>query len=394
MDFGPHQIQLFATMLVVLSASFVALVCDLLKSNNEHLREQNVELKVRREEEQRRYELMLANATAQAEAHKAEAARVEQVPAAAQGAETKVRLQRVVRGPDRRRVSQEAVAVMERGAQMASSRSGPVEMPPLELSPEPVVAAAQEVEIEHVGVHQSAERGMEQGGQPMELVLGRASAESMEAAGSTSFSRDWSSLLNRRAPGPDEPGEVHAPQPPAGRTDLLAAVVAATDSTKSAEAASAAIPPGFQDGFVLRQLVEQHQPVSGLVVSIGVSAQDVEATPESEAAEAVRKLVESLLGPDDFAAQSGEEEYLLICPGERGAAAQRRLSEIAQQLWDFQLRCMGKYSVLFSWGGVEVRSESITEAIASATERMQETRRGRKLLSMEPEAREALPTAV
>jgi len=163
--------------------------------------------------------------------------------------------------------------------------------------------------------------------------------------------------------------------------------VAATDSTASADAA--AIPAGFQDGFVLTRLLEQHQPVSGLVVSIGVSAQDVEATPKSEAAEAVRMLVESLLGPEDFAAQSGEEEYLLICPGERGAAAQRRLSEIAQHLWDFQLRSMGKYSVLFSWGGVEVRSESITEAIASATERMQETRRGRKLLSMEP-----LPKAV
>ena len=40
---------------------------------------------------------------------------------------------------------------------------------------------------------------------------------------------------------------------------------------------------------------------------------------------------------------------------------------------------MGSLSILFSWGGVEVRSESIDEAIASATERMQETRRGRKL---------------
>lgn len=72
----------------------------------------------------------------------------------------------------------------------------------------------------------------------------------------------------------------------------------------------------------------------------------------------------------------------MIYPQERGASAQRRLSQIAQQLWDFQLRSLGTFQILFSWGGVEVRSESIEEAIASASERMQETKRGRKLLTM------------
>ena len=74
----------------------------------------------------------------------------------------------------------------------------------------------------------------------------------------------------------------------------------------------------------------------------------------------------------------------MIYPKEHGASAQRKLSQIAQQLWDFQLRSMGTYSILFSWGGVEVASESIEEAIASANERMQETHRGRKLLTMQP----------
>jgi hypothetical protein len=133
---------------------------------------------------------------------------------------------------------------------------------------------------------------------------------------------------------------------------------------------------------VLSRLVEQRLPVSGLVVSIGVTAQEDE-TPRDETEAAVRNLVESLLGPADFASPSNRDEYLLIFPGESGLDAQRRLSEIAQHLWDFQLRSMGKYSVLFSWGGVEVCSEPITEAIASATKRMEETRRGRKLLSMD-----------
>ena len=86
--------------------------------------------------------------------------------------------------------------------------------------------------------------------------------------------------------------------------------------------------------------------------------------------------------PQDFAFPSAYEEFLLIYPRLSGAAAQRQLSMIAQQLWDFQLRSLGSTSILFSWGGVEVASESIGEAIASASERMNETRRGRKLISM------------
>jgi hypothetical protein len=51
---------------------------------------------------------------------------------------------------------------------------------------------------------------------------------------------------------------------------------------------------------------------------------------------------------------------------------------------------MVQFSVQFSWGGVEVRSESIEEAIASATERMNETRRGRKVVAMDSDLRAAL----
>jgi GGDEF domain-containing protein len=144
--------------------------------------------------------------------------------------------------------------------------------------------------------------------------------------------------------------------------------------------------------------VERRQPISGLVVSIGLTEEkDANADNNTSVVEpvpaSVRTLIESMIGPGDFAAQSGKEEYLLIYPGVRGAAAQRKLSEVAQQLWDFQLLTMGQFSVQFSWGGVEVRSESIEEAIASATERMNETRRGRKVVAMDSEVRSALPKA-
>ncbi len=166
--------------------------------------------------------------------------------------------------------------------------------------------------------------------------------------------RDWGSLLSRNAQAPK--------------------------AASKPQAAEAPLPAGFQDGFVLSKLVQDRQQISGLVVSIGVNASSKSGgTPP----ESVGKLVQSLIGPQDFAAQSSQNEFLLICPQERGAAAQRRLSQIAQQLWDFQLRSLGSFQILLSWGGVEVRSESIEKAMASARERMQETKRGCQLLAME-----------
>src|SRR5207302_1970721 len=96
------------------------------------------------------------------------------------------------------------------------------------------------------------------------------------------------------------------------------------------------------------------------------------------------KLIESLIGPNDFAARSDEDEFLLIYPQDSGASAKQRLSHIAEKLWDFQLHSLGSMQILLSWGGVEVRSESIVEATASARERMHETKRGRKLLRRQP----------
>jgi len=139
------------------------------------------------------------------------------------------------------------------------------------------------------------------------------------------------------------------------------------------------LPAGLQDGFVLSKLVQARNPVSGLVVSIGLGNSDRKT---SRIPEPVHNLIRSLLGSEDFGCQSGEDEFLLIFPNERGAAAQRKLNEIAERLWDFQLRSMGAFSILFSWGGVGVNGESISEAVHSASERMHETQRSRKVASV------------
>jgi hypothetical protein len=336
MELGQYQLQIFVSLMMILGAAFVALICDFLKGNNEQLRELTIELQARRE----------ARVVERVERPKPEQVAAPAVPSAAAPKERSA-----IGKEQKRAVNADALAAMERGAALAGSgkrpRSAPAAAPIAQPKPEAILT---------------------------QLEVAKSTI-------TTAARKDWGALLSRNA----APKAQQAPSASAANEDLLAAIVAATHSSTSAPAAEPFLPAGFQDGFVLNKLVQSRQPITGLVVSIGVNAS---RKPDGTLPESVHNLVQSLIGPHDFAAQSSDDEFLLIYPRERGASAQRRLSQIAQQLWDFQLRSLGSFQILFSWGGVEVRSESIEEAIASASERMQETKRGRKLLTM------TSPTAV
>ena len=347
MELAQYQLQIFVSLVVVLAAAFVALICDFLKGNNEQLRELAIELKVRREEDQRRTQTMTAQLL-RAVATPAPAVPVAQTPAPP-------------RAERKRTPSPDALAAMERGARLASS-------PRVKRAPDPGSEPAS-------GGVSDARRERNASSVPppavpmievKPAVAAEAAPEPVREAVPVAGRKDWNALLAHRS----KPKVEVPPTPPKSGSD---------------------VPAGFHDGYVLSRLVQSRQPVSGLVVSIGVNVtRKAGGSMPSE----VKGLMGSLIGPDDFACQSSEEEFLLIYPRERGASAQRRLSQIAQQLWDFQLRSLGTYSILFSWGGVEVSGESIEEAIASANQRMQETRRGRKLLTMERRNESALRKAV
>ena len=135
------------------------------------------------------------------------------------------------------------------------------------------------------------------------------------------------------------------------------------------------IPVGMCDRDALRSPLEVNLPFTGLVVLVGIANS---RTPRPE--HPAQPFIEGLLGPADFACRNGDDEFLIICPGLRGGEAQRRLNEISERLWNFQLRGQGSFSVLFSWGGIGVENEPLSEAIASATDRMQQTKRSRVLL--------------
>jgi hypothetical protein len=294
MELGQYQLQIFVSLLVILTAAFVALICDFLKGNNERLRELTIELKVRREEEQRYAHTLSARIAAPVE--RAPSAVESPAPAQLDAQPEKRSNSAVARSAaaPQRRASAEALAAMERGARLAG------------------------------------------------------------------------------APRPAAPGPPPMPAPPVSVVEKPAAA-------REDWGAPLEIPAGFHEGQVLNGLIQKHPPITGLVVSIGVTTS---SNTGAVVPEPVTALVRSLIGPDDFACPAGQDEFLLIYPRLNGAAAQRQLSHVARQLWDFQLRTLGTTSILFSWGGVEVASESLDEAVASASERMQQTRRGRKLITM------------
>jgi len=398
MELGQYQLQIFVSLVVILGAASVALICDFLKGSNEQLRELTIELKVRREEEQKRSLLMTPRPLEAPVCPPIVAAELPALAPAAKAIETQdtaeatapavreevapFRMSRV-RGAARRAAAPEAIAAMERGAAMAARRANRSEVR-VELPAEPVLDAVDNVMTRRA----AAERVVES-----ETVRAQPAAPRLHAAPTseaapnnditviTASARprtNWNDLLARRGTQRAPVATILEVRHAEAKNTLLDAGVETL--SQAGQPQDAAVPAGFHDGYVLTRLVQSHKPVSGLVVSIGVSA--AKAKGNEDAADRtipaeVRELIQSLMEPEDFACASAPDEYLLIFPQERGASAQRRLSAISQKLWDFQLQKLGDASILFSWGALEVRGESIDEAIASASERMQETRRGR-----------------
>ncbi len=146
------------------------------------------------------------------------------------------------------------------------------------------------------------------------------------------------------------------------------------------------IPAGLHESATLSYLIENQTPYSGVVVAIGLNDYDTlreKLASGTDSVAALNKMVLSMLRPQDFACRFQDDEYILIYPGERGSSAQRRLFQVSEKLWDFQLRSLGNLSVMFSWGGLEVTNETLSEAVASARERMYQTKRNRKPSGLE-----------
>ena len=162
-------------------------------------------------------------------------------------------------------------------------------------------------------------------------------------------------------------------------------------------------PSGFADAFLWKQdprdalaaaagrllnedklgeLLETQTRFTGLVVLIRFD-QDMRHIGQHDGlAQSAERCVLGLLGEKEVACRSSDREFVMICPGARGSQAQHRLNEISEQLWNVQQHCQGAFSILFSWGGIGVEAEPLSNAIASAMDRLQQTKRNRKLRFM------------
>jgi hypothetical protein len=128
-------------------------------------------------------------------------------------------------------------------------------------------------------------------------------------------------------------------------------------------------PPAFQE------LLNSKKPFSGLVVSIGVNDRDGSMWHSQGLMQSIGSYIAGLLGEKDFSCRTAYDEFILVCRGEQGAQSQRRLNRISERLWDYQLRRMNTCCILFSWGGVQVQNQPLAEAVASAVDRMRQTKR-------------------
>ncbi len=195
------------------------------------------------------------------------------------------------------------------------------------------------------------------------------------------------------------PPAAQEPEPPAAQELELAATVDSVEEpvTHVADLENAAaigslhesliqeeagLPAGVHPVELLREQIKASAPFQGVAVSIGINdfeglKQKLDTPGGADSLAAIEKMIRGMLKERDFACRFQDDEYILLFPGEADSAAQRRLFQISEKLWDFQLRSLGHHSIMFSWGGLEVKRDSLSDAVAAARERMFQTKRNR-----------------
>jgi len=339
MDLGSLEVQIFVSLALVLGALFVALVCDFLKGNNEVLRERNIELIVRREEQRQRGNP--GTAVREKGNTPARSRRQPPAPAAAKpqgrvpARSSSVQSSSWASEEELKRLAETAAKNRTRAKENSAPEPQPLRSgfssPPRQILLQPKVTP----------------------------ISGAVPEPDIEPETAESFARA------------DNQAEMERTPPQVERPEHVTEV---------------ALPSGLRDSAVLSRLLEKPEPFSGIVIAIGITnlegiregRQGQEDETPDELISSVAALVESLLTPRDCACRLSEGQFILMLPGQSGASGQRRLHSVSQRLWDFQLRSVGVVSIMFSWGAAEVSGEPLAEAVASAKERMRETKRNRE----------------
>lgn len=380
MDSG-NFINIIITIIAILGAGAVALVVDILKTNNERLREANVELRIRREEEQRRTELAL-----------------DQLKRLSPAAAGRVLAAAETTGYESPPAAAERILALSGAVSDESASTSAAEAP----SPEPeqvgvTMAEARVLAREFLAAKEHASNGdlvahpaAPNAPPPAETAVARQShppAPQDRAADHTAPApvtstpesrpprKNWDQLLKGGRRTTIDVTPVPAAVRPRGELIPF-------ESLQSTQAAHAEmglrLPSGFHGVGELNQLLEMTKPLHGLVVSIALNvAPGADSTiPSGTLRGAAGECVRSMLQVGEFGCHSAIDQFLVISIGAPDVA-QRRLAEINEKLWDFQTRSDSAAGMALSWGVHEASGEPLADAIASAIKKMDESRRAR-----------------
>jgi hypothetical protein len=421
------QIQIILSLLAIVGAAGLALLCDLLKKRNEQLREAMVELRVRREENEQKGRTgrpaTRPNAKPKAPGTKptkpvgappkppvtvkapqpaAAPAAIEQPPIAV--APTPLVREAAAVKPDPAAVAAAGSAepldamkttqpLTEWLIQRAVARAAQKAADEIQTTASPAIPTVSEpipVTVTVKPVSEPAPAAV-----PVQLVAEAAPALREESKPSRNELTPtvepvvinealWQSLFGGSAAVTTEvvsPSPVAASQPePKPKSEPVFELIQCAGA--SAVSHELSVPAGLQDLTTLNRLIESRKLFNGLVVAVSVDPTDVRVARSEELMQTITTFLCGLLGERDFACRAQKDEFVLIFPGLRGAEAQRQLSNLSERLWDYQLRAMGSFSILFSLGGVDVHQEPLGEALVCANERMYQTRRNRKTFVM------------
>lgn len=379
MNIAGLQPQIFCSIIVILAAAGIAVLVDCLKRKNQRLREALVELAVRREQEQQ--QLIQSRLNEAAKVAEKTVVRKTKLEAPAAKAVVKPEPPVEIQAPPQVSASldrdmsetinnkaEQARKAQDRATEFASlqgRRRHPGPSP--EVLPRPENGTPKEALHDWLNKRAAARTTSSPAPRPVAVEAKTTPVEPQAAfTGSTRpevFIDEslWESILGR--PSSDEP-------PPNQRARFE--VILGSDG----------IPAGMHEQFTLNRLLESNKPFTGLVIALSMNQNDGRAISK-EIVLSVNHFVSGMLRDKDFGCQTGDDEFLILCPGERGGDAQRRLTEVAEGLWDFQLRGLGTFSILFSWGDAQAQDEPLSEAIAAASERMHQTRRTRRTVSLD-----------
>jgi hypothetical protein len=147
--------------------------------------------------------------------------------------------------------------------------------------------------------------------------------------------------------------------------------------------AQRSFPVGMFNHWPLQALLAVDEPFTGLVVLIDILTRHHRFTHNDNLLQTVAGQIAALLGENDFGCRTTGDEFVIVCPGRDDSEARRRLNTVSEKLWEFQQLGHGTFSILFSWGGVGAPEQPLSQAIASAIQRMNHLNANRRTISLE-----------